>query len=115
MTVITTPRFWECECADRLPHIHHKSVDHCAVCGADRWDSPDARPGEVLEAGAGRVVHIRFDFQLPTIEFGALAGHVQFTVIDKDFDAALGALYAHFGSPNLEELGRIRLSTPTEV
>lgn len=44
--MVTTPEFWDCSCESR--YIHPRVHNFCPTCGAERDESSDARPEEVV-------------------------------------------------------------------
>lgn len=50
MKILTTSKYWDCDCA--INYIHRRGmISTCDKCGAHRDDSPDSRADEVLEIG----------------------------------------------------------------
>jgi len=46
--VITTSEFWDCECEDGKPYIHHRSEKRCIICNARKDEQPDSHIPEVI-------------------------------------------------------------------
>jgi hypothetical protein len=47
--ILTTDKFWDCECFKNF--IHPKSLNKCDICMAIAEDQPDSRVNEVLAEG----------------------------------------------------------------
>jgi hypothetical protein len=49
-TIILDPLYWDCECADDKPYIHHKNNGNfCPLCNSFEEDMPDSRVNEIME------------------------------------------------------------------
>ena len=46
MTVITDPRYWDCECDDNFIHLKSNNLS-CSECGMTEDECSDSRPNEI--------------------------------------------------------------------